>query len=93
MKRLLLLIAVSLLVTGCVAVPVYDGAYYHPYYGYYGDYYGPYPYGYWGADYVFVTGGHGGRGFHGRDVFYGRGYFRGGDGGFRGGGVVRGGRR
>ncbi|QEM67567.1 hypothetical protein FO488_04985 [Geobacter sp. FeAm09] len=88
MKRLLLLIAITLLTAGCVAVPVYDDAYYHPYYY---SYYGPYPYAYWGPDFVFVTGGHGGHGYYGRDVFYGRGSVRGGDGGFRGGGMVRGG--
>jgi len=59
MKILLVLIIVSLMVTGCVAIPVYDEGYYYPYYG-------PYPYGYvWPEVSVFVSGSHGGHGFHG----------------------------
>jgi hypothetical protein len=69
MRKLLVLLCVSLMVTGCVAVPVYDSGYY----GYYPYYYGPYPYGYVGPQVsVFFAGHfHGGHGFHG--------------GGFRGG--------
>jgi len=85
MKKLLLLMAFLLLAAGCVAVPVYDDGYYHPY-AY--DYYGPYPYGYWGPGVVFI--GHGGHGFHGRGGFHGGHGFHGG-GGSRGGGF--GGRR
>jgi hypothetical protein len=77
MKRLLFLILVSLMVAGCVAVPVYDEGYYYPYYG-------PYPYYYMGPEVsVFVPVFHDGFGSHG---------FRGG-GGFRGGHGFRGGRR
>ena len=75
MKRLLL-ISVALMMTGCVAVPVYESGYYYPYY------YGPYPYGYPGPEVnVFVSG------FHGRHFFHdsGRGFHDGG-GGFHGGG-------
>jgi hypothetical protein len=65
MKKLLFMAIVSLLLTGCVAVPVYDSGYYNPYYG-------PYPYGYVGPEVgVFVSGFHGGHGFHGRHAFHG----------------------
>ncbi|GFE61965.1 hypothetical protein [Geobacter sp. AOG2] len=90
MKKLLLLMAISLLTAGCIAVPVYDDGYYPPYRTY-DYYYGPYPYAYWGTDYVFIGhGGHGGGGFHGRGApDGGRGYHdRDGarDGGYHGGG-------
>lgn len=86
MKRLLLLIAVPLLLAGCVVATPYDDGYYpnYPYYGYYGSYYGPYPY-VLGPNFVFI-----GHGFHGRDGFHGRGGFRG-SGGFHGRGGFHGG--
>ena len=70
MKRVLALILVSLVLTGCVAIPVYDDAYY-PY-----SYYGPYPYYYgyvqpevsvfFGSGfYGHSHGYYGGHGFHG----------------------------
>jgi len=78
MKKLLLLISVTLLLTGCVAYPVYDS-------GYYPDS-GPYPYGYVAPSVnLFVNGGHE---FHGGD--HG---FNGGGHGFHGGGHWGGGRR
>lgn len=68
MKTLLILISISFMVAGCVAVPVYDSGYYGPaYYGpaYYAPY--PYPYPYYLAPEISVVvpvfrGGHG---FHG----------------------------
>ncbi len=74
MRRILVLIIVSLMLTGCVAVPVYDNGYYYPY-PYYG-YYGPYPYVYGPEVSVFFGSGFhdhgfnhhgfvGGHGFHG----------------------------
>jgi hypothetical protein len=58
MKKFLILTIVSLMVAGCVAVPVYDSGYYYPYYG-------PYPY-YAGPEVsIFVPGFHGGHGFRG----------------------------
>jgi len=83
-KKLLLMTIASLLLAGCVAVPVYDNGYYpyHDPYAY--GYYGPYSYGYvWPEVSVFVPlfpethVFHGGHGFSG-----GRGF---GGGGFRGG--------
>jgi len=80
MKRLLLLSA-ALMLAGCVAFPVYDDAYYHPYYG-------PYPYGYVGSHVnIFVPGFHGGHGFRGGHGFHGGGH------GLHGGGHWGGGRR
>jgi len=71
MKKLLFLIIVSLMLTGCVAVPVYDSGYY--------PYYGPYPYGYVGPEVnVFVSGFHGGHGFRGGHDFRGGHGFHGG---------------
>jgi hypothetical protein len=78
MKKLLFLISVTLMLTGCVAYPVYDS-------GYYPDS-GPYPYGYVAPNVnLFVNGGHE---FHGGD--HG---FNGGGHGFHGGGHWGGGRR
>lgn len=58
MKKLLFLIVVALMMTGCVAVPVYDSGYY--------PYYGPYSYRYAGPEIrFFVPFVHGGYGFHG----------------------------
>ncbi len=75
MKKLLLLVAIILMLGGCVAYPgYYDYGYDDGYYGpYYYPYYYPYPYGYVAPN-VFIgfDGFHGGRGFH--------------HGGFRGGG-------
>jgi len=92
MKKRLFLISVLLLLTGCVAVPVYDSGYYYP------DYYGSYPYGYVSPGVnVFVSGRYyGGHGFYGgRHGFHGGGHgFHGGGGGFRrGGGGFHGGWR
>lgn len=85
MMKLLFLTIVSLMLAGCVAVPVYDSGYY--------PYYGPYSYGYFGPDIsVFVPVFPGGHGFHGGRGFRGGHDFRGG-GGFRSGGSFRGGRR
>ena len=73
MKRFLMLISVSLMLTGCVAYPAYDSGYDYPGYG---------PYGYVSPDVnFFVSGFHGGHGFHGG----GHG-FHGGGHGFHGGG-------
>lgn len=78
MKKLLFMIIVALMVTGCVAVPVYESGYY--------PYYGPYPY-YVGPELsVFIPVFHGGHSFHDGHSF------RGGHG-FRGGHSFRGGRR
>lgn len=50
MKKFVALILIALTLSGCVAVPVYDGGYY----------YAPYPYIYWGPEVsVFFSGGHG----------------------------------
>jgi hypothetical protein len=67
MKRLLLLISVTLMLTGCVAVPVYDS-------GYYPDY-GAYPYGYVAPSVSFsFSSFHGGGGHDGgHDGGYGHG--------------------
>lgn len=90
MKKLLLVLAL-LMLSGCVAVPVYDNGYYSPYYGYYG----PYPYLYGGTDVTFfISGSHGGHHFRGGHVIHGsrhdfrggRHDFRGSGHGFRGGG-------
>jgi hypothetical protein len=77
MKKLLLLISVTLILTGCVAVPVYDS-------GYNPDY-GPYPYGYVAPSVSFSFsnfhggGGHdGGHGFRGGGHGHGGGHGRGG---------------
>jgi len=91
MKKLLFLTIVSLMMAGCVAVPVYDNGYY-PYYGPY-----PYPYAFVGPEVsVFVPVFHGGHRFHvghefrGGHTIRGGHAIRGGDG-FRGGNAVRGG--
>ena len=96
MKRFLVLTVISLLLTGCVAVPAYDNGYYYPYYGYYD--YGPY--GYWASDVnVFIAGPHRYHDFRGRGIqsrgfrdndIRGRGEFRGERGVFRGGEGFRG---
>ena len=58
MKKLLCLIIVSLMLTGCIAYPVHDSGYY--------PYYGPYPYMYVGPEVnVIVPLFRGGTGFHG----------------------------
>jgi hypothetical protein len=76
MKKVLILTMVSLMLTGCVAVPVYDSGYY--------PYYGPYPY-YVGPEVsVFVPLFHGRHAFHGGHGFHGGNAFHGGHG-FRGG--------
>ena len=64
MKKLLVLVLVSLMLAGCVAVPVYDSGYYS-YYPY--PYYRPYPYAYWGPEVSVFFGPsfHGGHGHHG----------------------------
>lgn len=79
MKKLLFLTIVSLVVTGCVAVPVYDSGYY--------PYYGPYPYRYAGPEISvsvpIIHGGHvfnSGHGFRGGHIFHGGHGFRGGHG-------------
>jgi hypothetical protein len=71
------------MVTGCVAVPVYES-------GYYPSYYGPYPYAYVGPELnVFVTGFHVRRFVHEAHFIHnGRGFHNG--GGFRGGSGFRG---
>lgn len=79
MKKLLFLTIVALMLTGCVAVPMYDNGYYYPYYG-------PYPYFAGPEISVFVPV------FHGRHVFHGGHGFHGGEG-FRGGRGFRGSRR
>ena len=88
MKRTLFLIVVSLLLTGCVAFPVYDDGYDYPYYS-------PHPYGYGyvnpGVN-VFFSGGHGGHSFHGGRGSHGGQGFRSGYGFYRGGHGFRGGR-
>ncbi len=64
MKKLLFPIIVFLILTGCVAVPVYDGGYY--------PYNGPYHYYYSGPEVsIFVPGFYGGHGFHGGHGFRG----------------------
>ena len=86
MKRLLFLIIFSLILTGCVAFPVYDSGYYYPYYA-------PYSYGYVGSEVsVFVPVFHGRHSFHGGHGFRGGHSFSGGHD-FRGGQSFRGGRR
>ncbi|MBC8017962.1 MAG: hypothetical protein H7X83_05515 [Verrucomicrobia bacterium] len=71
MKKLLFLIIVSLMLTGCVAVPVYDSGYY--------PYYGPYPFAYVGPEIsVFVPFFHGGHDFRGGHGLRGGHGFRGG---------------
>ena len=73
MKKLLFLTIVSLMLAGCVAVPVYDSGYY-PYYGPY-----PYPYSYVGPEVsVFFPVFHGGHGFGGGHGFHGGNGFHGG---------------
>ena len=61
MKKLLCLTIVSLMLTGCVGVPVYDRGYY--------PYYGPYSYRYAGPEvsifFPLFLGGHGFHGGHG----------------------------
>ena len=57
MKKLLLPIVISLVLTGCIAVPVYDNGYY--------PYYGPHPYGYMGPEVNFFFPGFHGHGFYG----------------------------
>jgi hypothetical protein len=80
MKRVLILISVSLMLTGCVAYPVYDSGYYPTY--------GSYPYGYVGPSVsLSFSSFHGGHGFH-----KGGHGFRGGGHG-HGGGYGHGGRR
>jgi len=81
MKRILLLISVSLMLTGCVAYPVYDSGYYPTY--------GSYPYGYVSPSVSLSFSS-----FHGGHRFHGGGHgFHGGGHGFRGGGHGHGGRR
>ena len=59
MKKLLLLISVTLMLTGCVVYPGYDYGYNYPDYG-------PYPYGYVGPSVnLSISSFHGGHGFHG----------------------------
>jgi hypothetical protein len=79
MKKLLLLISVTLMLTGCVAYPVYDS-------GYYPDS-GPYPYGYVAPSvslsFSSFHGGHGGGYGHGGGRGHGGGYGHGGGHGGR----------
>lgn len=64
MKKLLFLMIVSLMLTGCIAVPLYDSGSY--------PYYGPYSYGYVEPEIsIFVPGFYGGHGFHGGRGFHG----------------------
>lgn len=64
MKKLLILIIVSQILAGCIAVPVYDSGYY--------PYNGPYHYYYTGPGVsVFVPGFYGGYRFHGGHGFRG----------------------
>jgi hypothetical protein len=80
MKKFMLLISLITLLSGCVAVPVYDSGYDYPYYD-------SYPYGYVGPNVnLFFTNGHYGHGFN-----HGGGFHHGG-GGFHGGGHWGGGR-
>ena len=88
MKKLLFLITVSLLLTGCVVWPAYDDGYgYSGYYGY-SDYYGLYPYGFVSPEVNFFISGSHGHGFHGG----GHGFHEGGHA-FHGGGHGHGGWR
>lgn len=69
MKKLLFMIFASLMLSGCVAVPVYDSGYYYPFYV-------PYSYFYAGPEIsVFVPGFRGGHShdFRGGDFRGGRG--------------------
>lgn len=67
MKKILYLTIVSLMLTGCVAVPVYDSGYYYPYQRPYAS-----PYLYVGPDItVFVPGVHFGHGYYGSYGFHG----------------------
>jgi hypothetical protein len=77
MKRLLMLIAVSLMLAGCVAFPAYDSGY--DYSGYDNPGYGPYGYASPNVN-LFVSGFHGGHGFRGEGHD-----FQGGGHGFHGG--------
>jgi hypothetical protein len=86
MKRLLLIMAVTLTLSGCVAYPGYydygyDGPGYD--YGYYGSYYGPffypYAYGYVAPSVsIGITGFHGGHGLHHGGFHGGHGFHHGG---------------
>jgi hypothetical protein len=77
MKNLLFLIIVSLMLTRCVAVPMYDSGYYPNY--------GQYSLGYVRPEVsIFVPFFHGGHDFRGGHGFRGGHSFRGGHG-FRGG--------
>ncbi len=64
MGKLLFLIIVSVMLTGCIAVPVYDDGYY--------SHYGPRSYGYVAPEIsIFVPFYHGGHGYRGNHGFYG----------------------
>ena len=73
MKKLLFLISLMIMLSGCVAIPAYDDGYSYPDYG-------PYSYGYVGPNVnLFVSDFHGGHGFHhGGRGFHGGGHWGGG---------------
>ncbi len=72
MKKLLFLMVITLMLSGCVVYPGYDGYYSADYYSYP---YGYYPYGYVSPSLnLYFSNFHGGHGFH-----------HGGHGGHRGG--------
>lgn len=64
--KTLLLICVAFMLTGCVAIPVYDYGYYYPDYG-------PYPYVHVRPDINLFLGFHGGHVFRGGGHGGGRG--------------------
>ena len=73
MKKLLFLIVIALMLSGCVVYPGYYDGYYDS--GYYAYPYGVYPYGYVSPNVnLYFSNFHGGYGFH-----------HGGHGGHRGG--------
>lgn len=72
MRKFAILTTFAVMLSGCIAVPVYDSGYYYPYYA-------PYHYFYAGPEVsIFVPGFHGGAGFHRGPVFEGGRGFHGG---------------
>jgi len=72
MKKMLLLISLLTMLSGCIAVPVYDTGYNYPYYG-------SYPYGYVGPNVdLFLSGGYYGHGYHHGGGHWGGGHWGGG---------------